>query len=79
VGEFTGLRTSDAKCYLWYFIERSDSVATETKRFALKFSGSWPLPMGALMSHVLQHFLMTENSYGTILLRYFSACDLLIT
>lgn len=42
------------------------------ERFDLKFNGSWPLPMGALMSCGIQHLLMREKSYGSTLLRYFS-------
>ena len=70
--EFKGLRTFDANFYLRYFIERSNSVAIETERLSLRFCGSWPLSMDALMSRVIQHLLKRENSYGSVLLRYFS-------
>lgn len=70
--EFTGLRTFDANFYFWYFIERSNSVAIETEVLPLKFSGSWPLHMDALMSRLIQDLLIRENSYGSMLLRYFS-------
>lgn len=67
---FTGLKTSDANFYFCFFTERSNSVAIGTERFALKFNGSWPLPMGALMLRVV-HLLMKEESYASLLLTYF--------
>lgn len=70
--EFMGLRAFDASSYFWYFRERSNSVAIEIEKFSFKFSGSWPLPMDALISHVTQHLLLSENPHGSVLLRYFS-------